>query len=315
MIATSDDVAQRAGVSRATVSQVLNGRGQRFSTETIERVQRAAKELDYQPSAAGRALARGASDFVVALVPNTTFGGNLQDIFEIVTAELAAHGFTLVLHFSTPATGSLDRLVASTKPAAVVSLTPFTAAERAVLTRRTVPAFDADGAAARFDVEIGRLQARHLAERGYRRLAFAHLHDARQDPFGAGREQGVIEASRELGRPEPTVVRLGVDIDQAQTALDQLGRDRIGVACYNDDVATALLSAARRAGRTVPDEIGLIGMDNTALSRVCLPRLTTVAYDVVAVGRSAAATVLNGLGLAPAPPQPRGFWVEPGGTT
>ena len=86
MTVTSDDVARAAGVSRPAVSQILNGRG-RFAPETIRRVEEMAAAMNYRPSAAARTLATGTSDLVVALVPNTTFGTNLQDVIDVLTAE------------------------------------------------------------------------------------------------------------------------------------------------------------------------------------------------------------------------------------
>jgi len=59
MAATSADVARHAGLSRATVSQVLNGHADRFAADTAQRVLEAAKELGYQPSTAGRMLRTG----------------------------------------------------------------------------------------------------------------------------------------------------------------------------------------------------------------------------------------------------------------
>ena len=61
----------------------------------------AAAELGYQPSSAGRTLAKGSSDIVIAVIPNMMFGGNLQDIFQNATEELAARGLTLLLHLAT----------------------------------------------------------------------------------------------------------------------------------------------------------------------------------------------------------------------
>ncbi|MET0713763.1 MAG: LacI family DNA-binding transcriptional regulator [Mycetocola sp.] len=280
MIATSEDVAKRAGVSRGAVSQILNGRGGRFSEDTQARVKQAALDLEYQPSAAGRALAMGSSDFVIALIPNTTFGGNLQDLFESATEELAEHGLTLVLRLSTPTTAALDRLVSGMKPRAVMSLTPFTPDERALLDRRGIRAIDPVASDRdTLNEQIGALQAGHLIERGYTRLAVARLQDARQDPFGAGREAGVREECARAGLAEPASVRLDIDLDQALAALDSLGDERVGIVCYNDDVATALLSAAAVRGRRVPDDVAIIGMDHTPLSQVTLPRLTTIAYN------------------------------------
>src|SRR6478609_291191 len=139
MSATSADVARRAGLSRSTVTQVLNGQSHRFAAETAQRVLRAAEELGYEPSAAGRMLRTGSSDFVIALVPNTTFGGNLQDIFDTVTDLLAQRGLTLVLRLSTQSPASLDRILAGMRPRAVLSLQPFTDREKSILAERGVP--------------------------------------------------------------------------------------------------------------------------------------------------------------------------------
>ncbi|KQW05582.1 hypothetical protein ASC66_11390 [Leifsonia sp. Root4] len=298
MIATSEDVAKRAGVSRATVSQILNGKGQRFASDTRERVERAAAELEYRPSAAARTLARGSSDIVLALIPNTTFGGNLQDIFEAATEELARRGLNLLLHLSTPTTASLDRVVTGMKPRAVISLTPFSPTERELLSERGVKAFDPVASIPRQDAnfDIGALQAQHLIERGYSRLGFAHLQDARQDPFGQGREAGVRAQCAEHGLPEPIILRLDISATAALIAVDSLDLPGMGIACYNDDVATALLSAANARGWSVPEELGVIGMDHTPLSAVTIPPLTTIGYDQKAAAYNLITAALSGIG-------------------
>lgn len=298
MIATSEDVARLAGVSRATVSQILNGRGERFASKTRERVAQAAAELEYQPSAAARTLATGSSDIVIAVIPNTTFGGNLQDIFQAATEELATRGLTLLLHLSTDTTAPLDRVITGMKPRAVISLTPFSPAERDLLTSRGVKAFDPVSSKLRSDpnIDIGALQARYLIERGYTRLAFAHLQDARQDPFGESREEGVRRICAEHRLPEPTVISLDIDLTKALEAIDHLDLPGIGVVCYNDDVATTLLSAARIRDWGIPADIGFIGMDHTPLSAVTLPPLSTVGYDLRAAAYNLITAALHGIG-------------------
>lgn len=301
MIATSEDVAKRAGVSRGAVSQILNGRGERFAANTRERVERAARDLGYQPSVAARTLARGSSDIVIALIPNTTFGGNLQNLFEALTDELAKRGLTLVLRLSTPSTASLDRVVAGVQPRAVVSLTPLLPDERGMLEDRGVKAIDPTTARRDINQEIGALQAQHLIERGYRRLAFAHLRDARQDPFGQQREKGFRDECRDHELPEPVVLHLNVDPDDAIAALDHLDGPGVAVACYNDDVATALLYAASIRGWSVPDDLAVIGMDHTPLSRVTTPPLTTVDYDIDATVQGSINGILAALDGAESP--------------
>ncbi|WP_394551957.1 LacI family DNA-binding transcriptional regulator [Agromyces sp. MMS24-JH15] len=318
MIATSEDVAKRAGVSRATVSQILNGRGQRFAEATRERVNLAARELGYEPSSAGRTLARGSSDFVIALIPHTTFGATLQDFFGRMTDELAAHGLTLVLRLSTPSTVSLGRVITSMKPAAVFSLTRFSDEERALIGDRGVLGLDpASTGDNDYNHAIGLLQGRTLIEHGHRRLAFAHLRDARQDPFGADRESGVRDACLEAGLSEPESIGLDVTPDDADRALDALSGTGIAVACYNDDVATALLSAATRRGWRVPEDLALIGMDHTTLGRLTLPPLTTLDFDLATAAEAAIHRILATTGHADADRHPErraSLRVIPGGS-
>ncbi|MHA7220252.1 LacI family DNA-binding transcriptional regulator [Arthrobacter sp. MDT1-48-3] len=318
MITRSEDVAVSAGVSRATVSQILNGRGERFSEATRKRVRQAAKDLDYQPSVAARTLARGSSDFVIALIPNTTFGGNLQDLFERATEELATIGLTLVLQLSTPSTKPLDRVISGMAPKAVISFTPFTPEERALLAGRGVLTFDPSTTAGEKNPnhDIGVLQATHLIDRGHTRLAFAYLQDSRQDPFGQERESGVRAECARRGLSEPLILRLDIDPDDALKAVDMLEPPGVAVACYNDDVAIALLSAAAKRKWRVPEDIALIGMDYTPLSRVLEPPLTTIAFDMKEASRAAMAGILRELGNLPGPPAPRNLELRliPGGT-
>ncbi|WP_017609046.1 LacI family DNA-binding transcriptional regulator [Nocardiopsis xinjiangensis] len=295
MVTKSEDVARAAGVSRATVSQILNGHGRRFSKATRERVLQAAEELAYRPSVAGRALATGTSDIVVALLPYTTLSMNLQQVLERTTEELAKHGITLVLRLSTRAVAPLERLVTTLRPRAMLSLTPFGDDERALLERHSTavvsPADYDDG----FDQRVGRAQAEHLIERGFRRLAFVHIDDERYDPFGHLREVGVREVCQENGLPEPVVLKPRLAHADVLDVVDAL-EPGTGAACYNDDIAVALMHAAAERRREVPDAIAIIGMDGTQLSEAV--GLTTLSVDVDAAARASLDSLLAGLGLS-----------------
>ncbi|WP_404434655.1 LacI family transcriptional regulator [Microbacterium lacus] len=296
MIPRSKDVAERAGVSRSTVSQILNGHAELFTDETRARVADAVAELGYQPSAAGRTLARGSSDIVIALIPNTTFGSNLQDIYGALTNELAQRGLTLVLRLSQDSAESLDRLAMGLKPRAVITLTAMPEDQKAALATRGIEVIEPDNSSgADVNAQIGELQARYLIDKGYRSLAYAHLHDERNDPFGTPRELMFAQECRSSGLPEPRVLHLGINPESADAALDQLGGRGFAVACYNDDVATALLHAATQRGWKVPDDLALVGMDNTALSRLTTPPLTTVGYDASEVIAASVRSVLSRL--------------------
>ena len=76
----------------------------------------------------------------------------------------------------------------------------------------------------------------------------------------------------------PAILKLGVDRDEALAVVDSLADMPIAVACYNDDVAAALVSAATIRGRRIPEDFAVIGMDNTPVGQVMVPRLSTIDY-------------------------------------
>lgn len=318
MATTSEDVARAAGVSRPAVSQILNGRG-RFSAGTIDRVRSIAADLGYQPSAAARALATGTSDVVVALIPDTTFGINLQDAFDVLTTELASHGLTLVLRLSTSPVELLEQFVKTTRPRAVfASFGPVSPQVREILATARIPLVGDDPASLdRLNRDIGQLQANHLLSVGCTDLAYAHLRDDRQDVFGDPREQGVADVSTAAELAAPHSLRVGLTSTEATEALAQLPAGRIGIACYNDEVAIALLDACRILGRRVPEDVAVIGMDATPVSALLHPRLTTIALNysssITALGQG----IVDQLASVPTPIRLADTQLRliPGGTT
>jgi len=291
---TSQDVANRAGVSRSTVSQILNGRAHYFTEETRTRVASAVVELGYEPSSAARTLARGSSDVVIALIPNTTFGHNLQDIYGSLTDELAKRGLTLVLRLAGSDAASLDRLIKGLSPRAIISLMRLPEPQRLVVERQGVDLLEpTESLALDSNAQIGAFQARYLIDRGYRRLAFAHLQDTRNDPFGGPRETLFAAECASAGLEAPRILHLSITVQGARAALDSLSEPGFAVGCYNDEVASALLFAAHERGWRIPDDLALIGMDDTPLARFTAPPLTTVGYDAEEATRASLEQLLS----------------------
>ncbi|HWS32908.1 MAG TPA: LacI family DNA-binding transcriptional regulator [Actinoplanes sp.] len=277
--ATSSDVARLAGVSRATVSHILNGRGQRFTAETHEKVRRAVEELRYRPSPAGRALVRGRSDLVLALIPYTTFGTNLQDAVDRMTAEAAGLGLQVVVRLTGPDLSGVRAALLDLRPAAVVDWDTLTGADRDTLRAAGIVVIDA--ASGDLNHEIGRLLAGAVLGRGPRTLVYAALADPRSDIFGPDRYAGMTAeaAARGLGAPARVVVPL--DRAGASAALRPLldGAEPLAIGCYNDDVAIAVLAAVRDHGRRVPDDVTVAGVDHTPIGQLVSPRLTTIHIE------------------------------------
>jgi DNA-binding LacI/PurR family transcriptional regulator len=286
---TSFDVAREAGVSRSTVSQILNGDG-RFPEETRSRVRAAADALGYRPSRAGRALVTGLSDVVVIVVPNTTFGPHLQDSIDRITRAPETAGLSVVVRF-----GNLDDeatlvSVLDLRPTAVFNLGIFSGAQRTRLLAagvRVVPETSAAGSGLDLDPVdelIGRLQVRELTREVPRAIVYAGLGDRRLDPYGPPREHGVRAEAAERGLGDVSAVRVPLELsaatDVVNDVLERADGRGVGFCCYNDDVAIAIVAAARELGRTVPDDVAVVGVDRTAIGQLVSPRLSTVYIDL-----------------------------------
>ncbi|MDX3179660.1 LacI family DNA-binding transcriptional regulator [Streptomyces sp. ME02-7008A-1] len=283
---TSSDVARHAGVSRATVSHVLNGQGDRFPEETRRKVLAAAAALEYLPSPAGRALANGRGDTVVFLLPDTTFRSGLQDAVDLVAEATAPLGANVVVRFAgrAPATTtSLMRL----RPLAVLDFSVLSTEDRmrleaagALVLPRNL-ASDAYQEWRSFDDTVAELQVGALTVRGPREMYYATLRDDRSVPYGLPRADSFTVACEKRGLGRPGSVAIPLELAGAVEALGAIkGRAPLAVACYNDYVALAVMAAVRELGLSVPGDIVVVGVDDVEVGQLWSPRLTTVRIDL-----------------------------------
>src|SRR5207302_4326032 len=129
---TSVDVARESGVSRATVSYVLNGApNQVISEQTRQRVIEAAQRLGYAPYAPARALRSGRSDVVLFLIPEWPIGTAIASLIEHLSSRLADAGLTLVVHAHPRAARPVSELWKAIAPAALINHQALSPAEEA----------------------------------------------------------------------------------------------------------------------------------------------------------------------------------------
>lgn len=300
---TSADVAREAGVSRTTVSFVLNDRpGHTIPEATRERVLEAARRLDYRPHASARALASGHSGIVLLALPDMPVGDGVGRFAEELAAALADRGLTLVTHFAGVDGRSLQDVCAAVDASAVIGLSAFDEATvralRGVGVRAVVPGDD-DVPAMR---GVGRLQARHLIERGHRRLGYALPVHPGHLPMARHRLRGVAAACAAASLEPPVAVGVDLEVDAAARAVRRWVSGAVtGVCGFDDETALAVLAGAREAGVAVPDGLAVVGAGDIPGAALALPSLTTVAFDLREAGRRRAEAVAAGLaGRAPA---------------
>lgn len=305
MRVTSADVARESGVSRTTVSYVLNAKeGVVITDATRRRVLDAAARLGYTPSAAARALRSGRSDLVLCVLPDWTVGPLLDSLIDHVTTVLSQHGLSVLVHISRGSRPLTDLWRAVT-PCAVLGLLPFDEEDRRAMARAGIvvvdAALDEDLHPQTFSVpqaSIGQLQVDHLAERGHRRLAYAAPSDERLVAFAQRRVAGVQAACARLGLPAPRVAEVSLTVESASAALTAWRDDDepvTAVAAYNDEVALALLAAAHGLGLRVPQDVAVIGVDDIPVARLATPALTTVWQAIGAQADYLAQAVLAAL--------------------
>lgn len=304
---TSTDVARESGVSRATVSYVLNGaRDQVISDQTRQRVIETAERLGYTPNAQARALRSGRSDVVLFLIPEWPIGAAISSLIEHLSSRLTDAGLTLVVHAHPRSGRPASELWKAIAPAALINHQALTPAEEAAAERAgmlvVTPVFRPRGGKTfrAFQRRIGELQVQHLAAAGHRRLGFALPEDHRLRAFTGPRLEGVIRACAECGLPEPMALTVALEATAAAAAVHRwrTAEPPVTAICgYNDEVALAVLAGMRERGLTAPGDLAVIGVDDIPAARLSAPPLTTVATGMATFGEHLAAVVaasLNG---------------------
>lgn len=296
---TSADVARLAGVSRATVSFVLNDtQGHRVSEATRARVLDAAKQLGYVPHAAARSLRAGRSNLVLMPSSISAVGRLVSDWVDDLHSELDRHGYTAVLHagrFADPVAAA--RAWAELRPAAVIALDGdrFTPQAAELLRRAGVRGLLAFAAhpvpgvhTIGFDhARIGAIAAEHLIARGRTRIGVVMPQERGLGTLAGPRLAGAESvAARHMATVVP--VELAYTRESA-TALARrwpsLGLD--AVFAYNDEYAALLLHAFRTEGIVVPDDVAIVGSDDLVLSALQQPALTSIRLDLAPPARIA----------------------------
>ncbi|MFJ4685319.1 LacI family DNA-binding transcriptional regulator [Streptomyces sp. NPDC091377] len=286
-VPTSADVARLAGVSRATVSYVLNNTSAvRISEPTRRRVHEAAKELGYVPHAAARSLRAGHSRIVLMPSPTFPVGPLYGQFLDDLQGAVGRLDYTVVQYGTLGLTGDdAARAWAELRPVAV--LVPGTglgpegvailkrAGARAVV---TIGAESVEGAHALLmdHDEVGHAAGTHLLARGRRRIGVVVPEEPGLEPFSGPRLDGVRRALHGTDAEVHTLPLAYEEDAAAGLAARWRGLGLDAVFAYNDEYAMLLMRALQDEGVRVPEDTALIGADDLMLGRLLRPRLSTV---------------------------------------
>lgn len=285
---TSADVARAAGVSRTTVSLVLNGvETIALAEQTRARVQQVAAELGYVPHSGAQALRRGYSGIVLMPSAATRVGRLVGDWTTQLEDELNTCGLTFVTYGSRRlAPTDAARAWSQLRPVAVLTFGPSPLPEeaveilrahgtRALLTTGDQPV-PGTHVIATSHAEAAAIGVRHLIERGRRRLGIVRPRDPGLAAIESSRHARAARACQEAGI-ELIDLPMSYDRDSAvEVARACPARGIDGVHGFDDDYALLLLGALAFEGVSVPEQVAVVGSDDLVEGTVSRPRLSTV---------------------------------------
>ena len=324
---TMKDIANAAGVSRPTVSQVLSGQragGVQISAVTQKRVLETAIRLGYHRNELARAVKRGRTN-VVAFIGGASTSYDMR-IIAGINAGLQERDFTLKM-FILGASHSFDDAIRQS-PAAVSqslddairqcreqmvagiicrSLQPADLEQlRQALVPSGIPVMQVDGGflcdwcgrVMSDDIAGGRMAAEHLLSLGHRRIGLLAVTGELR--YSEPRRQGYRLALKNAGiTPDPDLEvtisdHLELDEEQRRILTGYLRKLRpTAVFCVADPLAMKMLAAANQAGIKVPEELSVVGYADLDYASFSIPLLTTIAQPFEEEGRLAAASLVD----------------------
>ena len=286
------DVAEKAGVSHATVSRVMNGNAA-VDPGIAARVRAAAAELKYQPNPVGRSLALGKTDTIGIVVPdlaNPTF----QAILRGLSIAAAQDGYRVLIADSSEVTseeailaGEARRrcdgvvLCAPRMPDVELeelapTLHPLVLINRTTINTNT-PSLSVD-----YGQGIQEL-AEHLVSLGHQRLVY--LSGPEHSASNRQRLVGLAEFRKEHPEIELQMLHGGSNFDSGHDSTEAIvASGATGILAFNDLVAMGLLSGLHERGIRVPEDISVTGFDDIPFAKYTTPPLTTAAVPINELG-------------------------------
>ncbi|TPW32946.1 HTH-type transcriptional regulator GntR [Pararhizobium mangrovi] len=286
---TLSDVAAESGVSTITVSRALR-EPHRVSAPLRERIDAAVEALGYVPNLAAQALASQHTNVIGVLIPSVT-NNVFSDLLSAIYDTVSHTRFQIQLantQYSVSEEEKLVRIFLNQRPAGlVVTGIDQSAACRQLLSEANCPVIQImETAPDPIDMMVGfshydgaARAARHLIEKGYRRIGFI---GARMDPRTQRRMEGCLSVLDAFGMLDRDLVSTTEEISSVNLGAAMLGAlvdrrpDLDAVFTNNDDLALGALFECQRRAIAVPDALGICGFNDLEMVRASAPSLTSV---------------------------------------
>jgi LacI family transcriptional regulator/LacI family repressor for deo operon, udp, cdd, tsx, nupC, and nupG len=308
MATTIKDIARKLGVSHSTVSRAMHG-STLISPETVERIQQAAQEMGYQPSAAARSLKTNRTrvlGVIVSSIDDPFFSEILSGIEECAQEE----GYSLFIassqHDPMRERKIVQTMMEQRTDGVIICSSSFSAEQGHQLMAYGFPVVVLNNQTAddsfhfsiyHDDVDGSQQITKHLIDLGHRKIAY--LGNSRSGRTTQDRLTGFRDAMREAGIAIPDTYIYEVAGGEAQLGNEAMGYFKnleempTAIFCFNDILAMGVLRACSQAGIRVPEQISVAGFDNIIYSAFTNPTLTTFDQPKYFLGMEAAKLLLD----------------------
>lgn len=289
------DVAGAAGVSLATVSRVLN-HPEKVKEATREKVLKIIKEKGYRPNANARGLASRRSTTVAIVVPNISRSSVAEMIQGIVDAA-KEYGYTIRLFVSEEATSQADlwgEVIASSVDGVLFMNDQMTSEMYKQLELAPVPVVfvnsisDMKGlGGVRINYEDAAYTiTNEMVNRGNKSIMF--IKTGHKYSVNEMKERGYLRAMKERGLT-PDIVTSSGDMDINETQFSEILNSRVPdvAMAVRDSIAISFLNIASKKGIKVPEQLQVIGFQNTRYALLSNPKLTCVGIPIYDIGNKA----------------------------
>lgn len=301
---TLKDIAKEAGVSTMTVSNVVNGRYERVSAKTVQRVGEIIKKYNYSPNMSARSLASRSSKIIFLIIPlshnqtNMFYSPYVSSLLGIMEYQLRIHGYYAMIR----SVYDYDELGALFKnwPAdgAIILLPDFDSFMDRILDNIHIPLVFLDSCHTREDlINVGcsdeqgtYLSTCYLINLDHRNIAF--MADYKNSDLLTARFRGYCRALEENHLPvrDELLFELPPDYHHGITVGQAIANSNIeisAVVATSDYAAVGIMEGARLGGLKLPTQLSVIGFDDLPFCQYCVPKLTTISQNIEFKARTA----------------------------
>ncbi len=296
---TIRDLAEAAGVSVTTVSQILNGKGERFSSDTKDRVLKLQKKMGYVPDYNARNLIMGSTQTIGVLVPNLANPFFSMFIKGIQQAAQLHHFVPIIFDANQNQklqSMYIEELIKRAANGLIIASATLDANDiDRILTRNGIPYLLFDQNDAQIgdrvwvdDYKGGQMAANYLLAKGHRRIALVvgenitHNIQQRIAGFRAGMAKYRLTLSDDMVI-QSSMTKLG----GYQATADVLAKNATAVFSINDEMAIGLYRGVQERGLKIPDDLSIMGYDDIDLANFITPKLTSIHQPAFEMGQVA----------------------------